>query len=239
MAQVLDRAATVRGMFGAIAPRYDLLNHLLSLNLDRRWRRKAVDRVLRGERTTGVVLDCCAGTLDLSREIATRPEFHGRVVAADFSLPMLQCGAHKTVALPVVRVCADALRLPARDGVFDGAIVGFGVRNLASLEDGVRELARVLRPGAMLVILEFTTPPREPIRSLYLFYFRRVLPWIGRLISSHRSAYAYLPASVLEFPTPSALASRLEAAGFEAVEWEHYSAGIVAVHTARRAHDPA
>ncbi|MGH9721946.1 MAG: ubiquinone/menaquinone biosynthesis methyltransferase [Bryobacteraceae bacterium] len=234
MAGAPDKAAAVRGMFGAIAPRYDLLNHLLSLNLDRIWRRRAVDRLLAGEPPSGLYLDVCACTLDLSREIAARPGFTGRVVAMDFSLPMLLRGAAKARSLAVTRVCADALRLPARDATFDGAIVGFGIRNLASLEAGLRELARVLRPGAKLVILEFTTPARWPIRSLYLFYFRRLLPLIGRLISKHESAYAYLPASVLEFPAPMVLARRLREAGFEAVEWESYSAGIVAVHGARR-----
>jgi demethylmenaquinone methyltransferase/2-methoxy-6-polyprenyl-1,4-benzoquinol methylase len=236
MAEAPDKAAAVRGMFGAIAPRYDLLNHLLSLNLDRVWRRRAVDRLLHdGPTSGGLYLDCCAGTLDLSREIAARPGFSGRVVAMDFSLPMLVRGVAKTQSLAVARVCADALRLPVRDGTFDGAIVGFGIRNLASLEAGLRELARVLRPGAKLVILEFATPARWPIRSLYLLYFRRVLPRIGRMISRHENAYAYLPASVLEFPPPAVLAGRLREAGFDEVDWKLYSAGIVAVHVARRA----
>jgi demethylmenaquinone methyltransferase/2-methoxy-6-polyprenyl-1,4-benzoquinol methylase len=243
MAGAPDKAAAVRGMFGAIAPRYDLLNHLLSLNLDRVWRRRAVDRLLQDGPTSGLYLDSCAGTLDLTREIAARRSFAGNVVAMDFSLPMLLRGgakAHKRrgaepQSLAVAGVCADALRMPVRDGTFDGAIVGFGIRNLASLEEGLRELARVLRPGAKLVILEFTTPSRWPIRPLYLFYFRRLLPLIGRTISKHKSAYDYLPASVLEFPAPAVLASRLREAGFDGVDWKVYSGGVVAVHVARRA----
>jgi demethylmenaquinone methyltransferase / 2-methoxy-6-polyprenyl-1,4-benzoquinol methylase len=131
-------------------------------------------------------------------------------------------------------VAADALRLPFADGTFDGATVGFGVRNLADLDAGLGELARVLRPGGRLAILEFTTPGWQPFRAIYLFYFLRVLPWIGRAVSRHGSAYAYLPASVLRFPEPPELAARLRAAGFEDVAWERLTGGIVAVHTATR-----
>ncbi|MGD8277383.1 MAG: ubiquinone/menaquinone biosynthesis methyltransferase, partial [Gemmatimonadota bacterium] len=193
-----EKAAAVRNMFGAIAPRYDLLNHLLSLNTDRRWRRLAVDRLLGRARPDGVLLDACAGTMDLAREIAVREAFRGRVVASDFAVPMLERGVGKVERLPVSVVCADTLRLPAADASLDGAIVGFGVRNLADLRAGLIEFGRVLRPGAPLVILEFTTPSWQPFRGLYLFYFRQVLPRIGRLVSRHRSAYDYLPATVLE-----------------------------------------
>lgn len=236
MAEATDKAAAVRGMFGAIAPRYDLLNHLLSLNRDRSWRRDAVDRLLARGGAEGVYLDACAGTLDLSQEIAARRGFRGQVIACDFSLPMLQQGGAKATGLAIRPVCADALRLPLPDTSCDGAIVGFGVRNLANLQDGLREFARVLRPGATLVILEFTTPPRQPVRGLYLFYFQRVLPWVGRLISRHRTAYEYLPASVLEFPSPATLAGLLESTGFKDVQWVHHTAGIVAVHVGSRVH---
>jgi demethylmenaquinone methyltransferase / 2-methoxy-6-polyprenyl-1,4-benzoquinol methylase len=232
------KAATVRGMFGAIAPRYDLLNHLLSLNLDRRWRRLAVDRLLGGGAAEGVYLDACAGTLDLAVELAERPAFRGRVVACDFAFPMLASGVSKVERLPVDAVCGDALSLPLADHSLAGATVGFGVRNLASLGAGLAELARVLRPGAKLVILEFTTPRWQPFRGLYLFYFRRILPWIGRRISGHGSAYDYLPASVLEFPAPPALGTMMAGAGFRDVRWSLLAGGIVAVHEGTRGTEP-
>ncbi|MGH2667820.1 MAG: ubiquinone/menaquinone biosynthesis methyltransferase, partial [bacterium] len=202
----------VRGMFRSIAPRYDLLNHLLSANLDRRWRRLTVDRLDFETRPDGTYLDACAGTLDLAAELANRAKFRGRVVAADFAQEMLVQGRGK--AARVVPCNADALELPFGDRTFDGATVGFGVRNLVDLDAGLRELARVLKPGARLVILEFTTPRRQLLRGVYLAYFRRVLPLIGRLISKHRNAYTYLPASVELFPDADGLRMRLEAAGF-------------------------
>jgi demethylmenaquinone methyltransferase/2-methoxy-6-polyprenyl-1,4-benzoquinol methylase len=225
-----EKAEHVRRMFSSIAPRYDLLNHLLSLNLDRRWRHRAIDRLAWERHPYGTFLDNCAGTLDLATVLARRADFRGRVVGSDFALPMLRSGVDKVATLPVDAVCADALRLPYRDAVFDGAVVGFGVRNLARLDDGLLEMARVLKSGARLVVLEFTTPRWQPFRALYLFYFLRVLPLVGRLISRHSSAYDYLPESVLRFPEPSVLASKLEEAGFAEVEWESLSGGIVALH---------
>jgi demethylmenaquinone methyltransferase/2-methoxy-6-polyprenyl-1,4-benzoquinol methylase len=225
-----EKAAAVRAMFGAIAPRYDLLNHLLSLNRDRGWRRRAVDLLLAHAPLDGRYLDACAGTLDLARELACRPGFSGRVAGCDFSLPMLHGGLPKTRGVALSPVCGDALRLPFADGAFHGATVGFGVRNLADLDAGLRELRRVLRPGGRLVILEFTTPGWQPFRALYLAYFRRILPLVGRLVSRHGSAYAYLPASVLAFPDPAALGARMEEAGFGQVAWETRTGGIVAIH---------
>jgi demethylmenaquinone methyltransferase / 2-methoxy-6-polyprenyl-1,4-benzoquinol methylase len=231
-----EKAATVRRMFGAIAPRYDLLNHLLSLNRDKAWRRRAVDRLLDGRPPGGLYLDACAGTLDLGREVARRPGFSGRVVASDFTLAMLERGRYKAAGIAMDVACADAMQLPFEDSVFDGATVGFGVRNLADLDAGLRELARVLRPGGRLVILEFATPGWQPFRAGYLFYFRRVLPLIGRLISKHGSAYSYLPASVLAFPEPPELARRMEVAGFASpVRWETRTGGVVAIHVGERA----
>lgn len=230
-----EKAAAIRGMFGAIAPRYDLLNHLLSLNIDRRWRRRAVDRLLEGVAPGGVYLDACAGTLDLALELAGRPAFEGQVVASDFTFAMLERGVQKVGERPVVPACADALRLPFADATFDGATVGFGVRNLAALDDGLRELVRILKPGGRLAVLEFTTPVRQPFRAIYLFYFRRVLPWVGRLVSRHSSAYAYLPASVLDFPAPQELADRMASAGLCDVGWEMLTAGVAAIHVGTRA----
>jgi len=222
----------VRRLFTAIAPRYDFLNHLLSLNVDRAWRRAAVARLGWEARPDGVYLDLCAGTLDLAATLARAPGFRGRVVGADFVVPMLAGGRGK--APRTAPVAADALELPFPDGRFDGAMVGFGVRNLADLDHGLREARRVLRPGSRFVVLEFTTPRFAPLRALYLFYFRRVLPAIGRAVSKHREAYTYLPESVAAFPSPEALAERLVATGFRDVGYELRTGGICAIHYGTR-----
>jgi demethylmenaquinone methyltransferase/2-methoxy-6-polyprenyl-1,4-benzoquinol methylase len=225
-----DRAAKrayVRRMFTAIAPRYDLLNHLLSLNVDRRWRRTAVRRLGWEARPDGTYLDLCSGTMDLAAALARAPGFRGRVVGADFVVPMLARGRGK--AARVAPVGADALALPFPDASFDGAMCAFGVRNLADLDAGLAEAARVLRPGARFVVLEFATPRFAPLRWAYLFYFQRVLPAIGRAVSKHRDAYTYLPESVRAFPAPETLAGRLAAAGFSQVGFESLTGGICAV----------
>ena len=224
----------VREMFSAIAPRYDFLNHFLSLGIDRRWRRSAVDRLAWDARPAGLYLDACAGTLDLAAELARRPGFTGRVVGADFAAPMLKLGAGKGRSGAIRAAAADALELPFAGGRFDGAMVGFGVRNLADLDAGLAELARVMRPGARLVILEFTTPVWPPFRALYLFYFHRLLPLIGRAISRHPTAYSYLPASVSTFPAPDALRERLELAGFRDSAYSLLTGGIAALHWGTR-----
>ncbi len=225
-----QKAAAIQRMFSLVAPRYDLLNHLLSLNIDKRWRRMAVDRLLENCAPSATVLDSCAGTLDLAVELAQRPVFRGRVVACDFALPMLQRGQSKIAGLRVDVACSNALRLPLRAGSAGGALIGFGLRNLATVADGLSEFRRVLAPGAPLVILEFRTPSRQPLRAAYLFYFRRLLPLLGRAISGHGSAYRYLPESVLDFPEPHDLADRMAAAGFRDVRWQDLSGGIAAVH---------
>jgi demethylmenaquinone methyltransferase/2-methoxy-6-polyprenyl-1,4-benzoquinol methylase len=229
-----EKAAHVRRMFDSIAPRYDLLNHLLSLNIDTLWRRRAVDALKWERAPRGRYLDNCAGTLDLACELARRAGFGGSVVGSDFTLAMLQGGMHKISALPVEPVCADALSLPFPDASFDGATVGFGVRNLADLEAGLREMARVLKPGARLVILEFTTPAWQPFRGLYFLYFRRILPAVGSLVSKHESAYSYLPESVLRFPEPDELARLMAEAGFEGVGYRRLTGGIAALHWGER-----
>ncbi len=223
-----DKRAYVRGIFRAIAPRYDLLNHVLSLNIDRRWRRLAVDRLGWERIPEGTYLDLCAGTMDLSAELANRAGFRGRVIAADFVQEMLLRGQGK--AERAVPCNADALQLPFADATFDGATVGFGVRNLMDLDAGLREAARVLRPGSRLVILEFTTPRRQPLRGLYLGYFRRILPLVGRFVSKHRDAYTWLPESVLAFPEPPELAARLRGSGFREVTWTPLLGGVCAIH---------
>lgn len=216
-------------MFSAIAPRYDLLNHLLSLNIDRWWRRRAVDRLKWEARPHGRYVDVCAGTLDLALELAKRPGFFGHIVAVDFSLPMLGHGASKIGNRPIAPACGDALRLPLVSQGFDGAMVAFGVRNLANIDDGLREMLRLLGPGSRLVILDFAMPTRGVSAKLYSFYFTRVLPLVGRLVSKHSHAYKYLPESVLNFAPPAELAARMSAAGFSDVGWERLTAGIACV----------
>lgn len=225
----------MREMFTAIAPRYDFLNHLLSLNIDRRWRRAAVSLLDWQRAPSGRYLDCCAGTLDLAATLGNAPGFTGHVVGADFVQPMLARGQGKSTR--VIPVTADALELPFGDAHFDGATVGFGVRNLSDLDAGLRELHRMLKPGARLVILEFTTPSWQPMRAGYFMYFRWVLPLIGRLVSKHTTAYTYLPESVLNFPEPDALAARMIAVGFTGVSYRRLTGGICALHVGRKATD--
>jgi demethylmenaquinone methyltransferase/2-methoxy-6-polyprenyl-1,4-benzoquinol methylase len=187
-----------------------------------------VERLAWERAPSGTFLDACAGTLDLAAELAAQPGFSGRVVGADFVVPMLRLGRGKDRDLRPVG--ADTLRLPFMDGAFDGGTVGFGIRNLVDVDAGFRELRRVLKPGARLVVLDFTLPRASPLRALYLCYFRRVLPLIGRMVSKHTDAYSYLPDSVLQFPTPEALAERMHRAGFGHVEYERLTLGVAAVH---------
>src|SRR5574337_90897 len=227
------KRAYVRGMFTAIAPTYDRLNRVISFRLDLRWRRRAL-RELDWERVPGgVFLDLCAGTLDFGMLLAREPGFRGRIVGADFVPAMLRLGRHKADAL--TPVAADALELPFGDRSFDGAMVGWGARNLADLDAGLREAARVLRPGARFVILEMSMPPAQPFRALYLAYFEHVLPRVGRLISKHTTAYTWLPASARVFPDPPALARRMTAAGFRDVGFRRLLGGVPAVHVGTRA----
>lgn len=223
----------VAGMFGAIAPTYDLLNHLLSFNVDKRWRGRAVGALdpAAGRR----YLDLCTGTGDLALAILSRSPL-SRVTGADFSRPMLLRAPAKArrreVDLPLVE--ADALALPFCDGVFDGLTVAFGVRNFEALDRGLVEMARVLKPGGRVVILEFSRP-RGFFGWVYRMYFGRILPRVGRLISRDAHAYGYLPATVEAFPGPPALTARLEAAGFTAVVHTPLTFGIATVTVAARA----
>lgn len=218
----------VREMFSDIAPRYDLLNRLLSMRLDRSWRTRAIARLGWEKRPDGAYLDACAGTLDLSAELAGGKGFRGSVIATDFAVPMLKRGGVKQAAGRIATAAADTLQLPVASASFDGAIVGFGVRNLMDLDAGIEELARVLKPGARLVILDFSVPPTVLMRAAYLFYFRRVLPLVGKLVSGHPTAYSYLPDSVLSFPSPAELCRKMEAAGLKNCEFESMTFGIAA-----------
>lgn len=227
-----DKGAYVRTVFSQIAPRYDLLNHLLSLNIDRAWRRRAIAGLEWRRNPTGLYVDLCAGTLDVGVMLAGEAGFQGRVLAADFAEPMLRAGLAKTPGRPVSPVVSDALELPVADSSAAGAIVAFGIRNVVDLDAALHEVHRVLAPRARFVILEFTTPSNRLVRSFYHLYFHRVLPTIGGVVSGHPTAYRYLPASVAHFPGPVALADRMQAAGFVDVHWRPLTLGIAAIHTA-------
>ncbi len=224
------KRAYVQRMFSDIAPRYDLLNHVLSLNIDKGWRRKALKALGWTARPNGAYLDLCAGTLDVGAMLVKQQGFSGRVVGADFAVPMLQHGAGKAPRDRLAPVGADALALPLANGCMNGAIVAFGIRNVADLDAGLREVRRVLSPGARFVILEFSTPPSPIVRAGYHAYFHHVLPRVGKLVSGHGSAYTYLPMSVTHFPTEDALADRMRGAGFVDVTWQRVSFGIAAIH---------
>ncbi|MEP7382839.1 MAG: ubiquinone/menaquinone biosynthesis methyltransferase, partial [Gemmatimonadota bacterium] len=213
------KRAYVRRIFSEIAPRYDLLNHLLSFNIDKRWRAKAIRELAWARVPDGIYLDLCAGTLDVGAQLLRETEFRGFVVGTDFALPMLQAGAGKATRDRLAPVNGDALDLPYRDEAIDGAIVAFGIRNLADLSAGLREVRRVLKPGGRFVILEFSTPKHAVVRTGYHAYFHNILPWIGGIVSGHKSAYKYLPQSVANFPVQDELARRMREAGYKDVSY--------------------
>jgi demethylmenaquinone methyltransferase / 2-methoxy-6-polyprenyl-1,4-benzoquinol methylase len=227
-----EKRAYVREMFTAIAPTYDRLNRIISFRLDQLWRRAAVRR-LGWERTPeGVYLDLCAGTMDFGATLARQAGFRGRIIGADFAPAMLRLGRGKADGL--APVTADALELPFPSAAFDGAMVGWGLRNLVDLDAGLAEAARVLKPGARLVVLDMTLPPRPLVRRVFQVYFRRVLPWIGRRISKHTTAYDWLPESTQRFPPPAELARRMEARGFGEVRYRLFVGGVCALHEGTR-----
>jgi demethylmenaquinone methyltransferase/2-methoxy-6-polyprenyl-1,4-benzoquinol methylase len=224
------KRAYVRRIFSQIAPRYDLLNHLLSFNIDKAWRRQAIAALAWQRAPRGTYVDLCAGTLDIASALSRRPGFAGRILGADFAEPMLRAGVGKVVGKPVSPVVADALSLPLPAGSAAGAIVAFGIRNVADLDAGLREVNRVLVSGGRFVILECTTPRRRVVRVLYHLYFHHVLPRIGGLISGHKTAYEYLPRSVAHFPIEEDLAARMRTAGFTDVTWRTLTLGVAAIH---------
>ena len=248
--EVDKESAKVRGMFAGIAHRYDLLNHVLSLNIDKSWRRRTARALELGPEER--VLDACTGTADLALELAGYLDLArgGRVIGTDFTQEMVERGEAKRRRLSEERcrlLVADTLHLPFADATFDAASVAFGIRNVCDLDAGLSELARVLRPAGRLAILEFTTPRGRLFRKVYEAYFHRVLPRVGRWISRGKQkssnapsttsadvAYSYLPASVSSFPGPDALAARLESAGFDSVRYETLTGGIAALHLARK-----
>jgi demethylmenaquinone methyltransferase/2-methoxy-6-polyprenyl-1,4-benzoquinol methylase len=219
-------------MFGRIAKRYDLLNHLLSGNVDKRWRRIVSARVREKLSSKNAhVLDVACGTGDLS--LALFDITGARVVGTDFCRPMLELAASKTAnRIPLIE--GDALNLPFRDGSFEVVTIAFGLRNLASVEGGLAELRRVLKPGGWVAVLEFSKPANAILRPLFGLYFTRALPLMGGLISGSRSAYSYLPASVQKFPDQTQLSLVMEQAGLEQVQFENLTGGIAALHMGRR-----
>lgn len=223
----------IRGMFDRIAGRYDLLNHLLSFNLDRGWRKAAVAELPSGVDDT--VLDLCGGTGDLTVELA-RASAGRTVICCDFSHEMLGRAEPKFRRLGLAERChsveADGLRLPFRDSAFDAVTVAFGVRNFADMGTGFREIRRVLRPGGRLVVLEFSRPSAPGLRGLYGLYLKLVLPRLGDGVSRVSGPYGYLARTIAEFPDAPAVAGLVREAGFAACGWKTHSGGIVAIHTA-------
>jgi demethylmenaquinone methyltransferase/2-methoxy-6-polyprenyl-1,4-benzoquinol methylase len=238
-----DASQKVREMFTEIAPSYDVLNHLLSLQIDRVWRAR-VARRLRPilARPDGLVLDLCCGTGDLA--LALRKSGKARIIGADFAHTMLTRARAKSIMggshtgmpgpppLPLFE--ADALRLPFADASFDLVTTAFGFRNLANYEAGLREIQRVLKPGGTLAILEFTEPPSGIVGDLYRWYFRSVLPRIGGMLSGDRAAYTYLPKSVSRFFRPEQLASLMTTVGYQLVDYRVWTLGTVALHVGLR-----
>jgi len=224
-------SAAVQEMFDSIAPRYDVLNHVLSCNVDRWWWWRAA-RSFRGilARPESAVLDICCGTGDMTLALLRRRSAGARpVLAADFSHPMLMRGTEKFHNRNVVAIEADALHLPIADGALNLITSAFGFRNLANYEAGLREFCRVLRPGGEIGILDFSEPGGL-MGKAYALYFRRVLPAIGARLSGMGSAYAYLPSSVHHFPPPPRMLELMRKAGFTGVSWIPYSFGIAGLY---------
>ena len=227
----LEHARAVRSMFSGIARRYDLLNPVLSGNTDKRWRRKVralLEDILADE--NAVVLDVACGTGDLSIELKTNAK--ARVIGSDFCHPMLAVAREKTERIPWIE--GDALAMPFGDESFDAVTIAFGLRNLANFRDGLVELRRILKPGGRLVVLEFSSPVVPGFRQAFNFYFTRVLPRIGGIVSGDRGAYEYLPDSVSKFPDQKALAALMRECGFDDVEYRNLTGGIAAIHTGLR-----
>ena len=230
-----DRNRKIGEMFSSIAPRYDFLNRLLSFRRDRYWRRQAVSGA--GPARGGRHLDVATGTADVSLEIFRQKGAESFVVGSDISLEMMRIGREKAARagrgrrMAFVRAPGEAL--PFRDGAFDSASIAFGIRNIGDRDRGLSEMCRVVRPGGRVVVLEFSIPEGALFGALYRFYFTRVLPRIGGLVSK-RGAYAYLPESVLAFPSPPAFAEMMRAAGCATVDCRPLTFGIVTLYVGTR-----
>jgi demethylmenaquinone methyltransferase/2-methoxy-6-polyprenyl-1,4-benzoquinol methylase len=235
MTRLTPKGRAIRQMFDDIAPRYDLLNRLLSCGVDIRWRRFAVRQLAIPPR--GRVLDVATGTGDVALEIARQTDPSVRIVGADFTQGMLVRGREKVAASPargrieLVNAPCEALPFPAAS--FDGVTIAFGIRNVVDRVAGLHEMARVLTPGGRLVVLEFATPRNRLFRAVYLTYFHRILPWLGGLLS-RRSAYQYLPESVQEFPDRDTFLAMMGAAGLTALRCVNLTGGIAAVYVGEK-----
>ena len=226
------KSASIRSMFADIAPRYDLLNHLLSLNVDRYWRWRTTRLV--PPDLSGPHLDVCTGTGDLALAYHRAGRGKLNVVGTDFCAPMLSRGQAKAAGT-IPFMVADTMRLPFPDASFQTVTVAFGLRNVADTLAGLREMARVCRPGGTVAVLEFSTPRLWPLRPLYLWYFRAILPLIGRWVSrSSDFAYSYLPASVAAFPEREALAAIFAEAGIAGTTWRALTFGIATLYWGRK-----
>ena len=235
-AQTEEQAARwVRGMFGQVAPRYDLLNHLLSANIDTHWRKVTVKRLSKHlAKPDARILDICCGTGDLT--ILLEKAHGAPVLGSDFCHPMLTEASKKftrrRIAAPLFE--ADALQLPIASNSLDVMTVAFGFRNFANYRGGIKEMLRVLKPGGVAAVLEFTQPPNPTFRAVYNYYSIHILPVIGSLISGSRDAYTYLPESVKKFPAAPQLAREMSESGFKKVEFEYMTFSIVALHLATK-----
>ncbi len=239
-----EAGARVREMFGHIAPRYDFLNHSLSLSFDRLWRRRTAKRFSAILARPAVrVLDLCCGTGDLAFALSRRAGELRRnsssaamIVGSDFAIPMVELASGKGLAgrFPALFLAGDALSLPFANASFDLVTAGFGFRNLANYERGLREIVRVLKPGGEVGLLEFSDPRNGIGAAAFRFYFRHILPRIGGAISGDATAYSYLPISVIKFPPPAELAQWMERAGFAEVDYKLWNFGSVALHTGRK-----
>lgn len=230
-----DHANRVRDMFATIAKRYDLLNHLLSGNTDKKWRRLVSEKVRqRVDSNRAEILDVACGTGDLS--LALFEATASKITAIDFCREMLEIGAQKALnhKEQIKFIEGDAMKLPFRDQSFEIVTIGFGLRNLSAVEQGLKELFRVLKPGGSLAVLEFSKPQTPGLNKLFHFYFTKLLPFMGGAISGSRSAYSYLPKSVQSFPDQKQLASLMDRIGFEEVGYQNLTGGIAALHLARR-----
>ena len=231
-ANEIEHAKAVRAMFSGIAGRYDLLNHVLSLNIDKRWRRLVRQRLqtILDDRNA-VILDVACGTGDLSIELQLHAK--AKVIGTDFCRPMLTVAAEKNGAnsLSIPYIESDAMNLGFANDSFDAVTIAFGLRNLSNFRDGLAELRRVLKPGGRLVVLEFSAPIVPGFRQLFNFYFTRVLPRIGGAVSGSRGAYEYLPDSVSKFPDQTRLVEMMSEIGFSSIDYKNLTGGIAAIHS--------